>query len=1041
MRQVLTTLAIVAAAVLLALWLADAASAERPDRPRVLQVVASPELSCALTEAGRAICWPFDVFTDGELFPETEYVAVDVDRQYACAVRADGGANCVETWDDAYGGPPRVDDPSVIRSTESVDGDFISISVDNLDPTWDGGMTRYSSCGLTRDQRIRCQHRDRDDAMLLSGRFTAVDHDAEVVCGIRTDASLACAGAAWARAVPVGAFQALSVTSVVACALDLDGRIHCWGAAQRDQADGLVWVPALLDPPDGAFRSLSIQRNFACAVRHDDALVCWGGVPAEVTLGAGGDYRSVSTARGHVCAVAVDARVACWGIVWPDWSKQPSSHSPPQPPNGERWSPVKRTSGPPWIDRGRCQLADDGAVACRWYSQGTPMGRYAALVGASGYRTERWCALSSAGQATCWGSTGDRPATDPPNLRYRSMELPDNYGCGLTTDGAIACWGDNSDGQADAPPGRHQSVSVGPRHACALNLDGRVACWGDNSDGQTDVPEGRFTRIGAAGSVASHSCALAADGEMRCWGLTNFGYPFNPAWGRFVDITVGPQSACGLRRDGGIVCSTYQGQEYWSGTYDSIYRAGTHVCGARRSGGTTCRDVEYPHGYGGASTSLLDFTVLSSGADIRSRTTIPAADRAAGVAPVRGAMAVRRLADGRAEVAFRTSDGRLILPQPSIALEYDLPEWLDPRNTSSRVLWTSGPIVVDGQRLGRIVASGPIGRRAPQFTFRFQSVNGDRIPVGGSLLSGSAPVGVWLESAEFEVSRRIVDVAVSGGTSCRLDAAGVINCSWGGSWAFVEPQRYGWRYTDLLNARCARTVADTIHCVSYVSWGMWPGYRLITNHGEGLDLASNTLQTCVLRLNREIECDRGPAPPEGRHDSLSAADRHMCAISVEPETRGSLRCWGDQRDAPSPSPTESYLSVSASGRNTCAITDGIEREAVGRVVCWGDDEHGLTSHPDGLFLAVSVGEDFACALTDASRIVCWGRADERDGVLDAPSGRFTSLSVQGGYSRHGCAIEANGSAVCWGAGQACPGLGHGHVWRLTYERPTIARCD
>ena len=55
------------------------------------------------------------------------------------------------------------------------------------------------------------------------------------------------------------------------------------------------------------------------------------------------------------------------------------------------------------------------------------------------------------------------------------------------------------------------------------------------------------------------------------------------------------------------------------------------------------------------------------------------------------------------------------------------------------------------------------------------------------------------------------------------------------------------------------------------------------------------------------------------------------------------------------------------------------------------------------------GREHSCTITAAQTILCWG--SNRMGQLDAPSGRFTSISA-GRY--HTCALDVRGEVTCWG---------------------------
>ena len=122
-------------------------------------------------------------------------------------------------------------------------------------------------------------------------------------------------------------------------------------------------------------------------------------------------------------------------------------------------------------------------------------------------------------------------------------------------------------------------------------------------------------------------------------------------------------------------------------------------------------------------------------------------------------------------------------------------------------------------------------------------------------------------------------------------------------------------------------------------------------------------------------------------------------------------------------PAEEALTLSAgeivaAGRNhSCGV------RADGTVTCWGSNKHlvyhdsqprwiadGKLDAPSGRFLSMTVGSSHSCGVRVDRTIACWG--SDSNGQLNAPSGQF--LSMTAGFS-HSCSVRVDQSVVCWGS--------------------------
>ncbi len=189
---------------------------------------------------------------------------------------------------------------------------------------------------------------------------------------------------------------------------------------------------------------------------------------------------------------------------------------------------------------------------------------------------------------------------------------------------------------------------------------------------------------------------------------------------------------------------------------------------------------------------------------------------------------------------------------------------------------------------------------------------------------------------------------------------------------------------------------------------------------------------------------------------ISAGGFHTCGMT----SGGAAYCWGSgeygqlghgQTDAssipvavsaPSGDPTLTFSSISAGGRSTCGLVSS------GAAYCWGYGDDGQLGHADTaassipiavaapsgdralIFSKISAGTVNTCGVTLSGAAYCWGdgeygqlgRGDTEASTAPASVSastdgnvNFSSITV-GGF--HTCGLTSNGSAYCWGSGNA-----------------------
>ena len=289
-----------------------------------------------------------------------------------------------------------------------------------------------------------------------------------------------------------------------------------------------------------------------CVLTTDSGIKCWGDnvvgqvgdgttierhAPTDVQ-GLSGPVTAVDAGDAHTCALTADGHVQCWGR---------NEHGQ----LGRGTTNDLFTANPTPVD----VCADE---AC----EGPLLDIVFITTGDS-----HTCALTSTGQAKCWGlndhgQNGDAATTSRsapvdvvnPEGGFVSLEAGAFHTCGLTESGGVMCWGKNGEGQlgddracypdCTTPIGvvgldsGVASVVAAGLHTCALKTDGGMMCWGFNFDGQLghDSPdhisivpvqvaglESGVAAIAANGIFRGHTCALMTSGGVKCWGDNAYG--------------------------------------------------------------------------------------------------------------------------------------------------------------------------------------------------------------------------------------------------------------------------------------------------------------------------------------------------------------------------------------------------------------------------------------------------------------------------------------------------------------------------------------
>ncbi|MFN7003541.1 MAG: RCC1 domain-containing protein [Roseinatronobacter sp.] len=192
---------------------------------------------------------------------------------------------------------------------------------------------------------------------------------------------------------------------------------------------------------------------------------------------------------------------------------------------------------------------------------------------------------------------------------------------------------------------------------------------------------------------------------------------------------------------------------------------------------------------------------------------------------------------------------------------------------------------------------------------------------------------------------------------------------------------------------------------------------------------------------------------------VAVGANHTCAVAQS----GSVWCWGENSGGAIGDgtlvrrlvPTRvvdldgPHVAVAVGEGFSCALSES------GAVHCWGRNTRGqlgdgTTSNSvrpvpvRGLqsgVQAITAGAGSACAINAQGRVLCWG--ENSDGQLGdgSTTARSRPVRVQGlggdvqaisAGSRHACALNRNGRAMCWGANR------RGQLGDGTYTRRLVA---
>ncbi len=236
---------------------ADGKKIRRLGLPRehtFVDVVAGAYSACGLTEEGEVKCWGHDNEGYVTETPEGTWESIHGNNWGTCATAGAGDWTC---WGNPY--PQETGPPQGQRFLQLEGAD-------------------WSFCGITESQELLCWGRnDIQQAEPPLGTYTEIVAGDIGYSAKSTEGEWVWWGRNWYGEgdIPTDIeIIDLAFGSYHGCALDPQGKVHCWGAVDPDGEEPYRWQ---LDvPEDETFVSIDANLWHTCGVTTEGDVRCWG---------------------------------------------------------------------------------------------------------------------------------------------------------------------------------------------------------------------------------------------------------------------------------------------------------------------------------------------------------------------------------------------------------------------------------------------------------------------------------------------------------------------------------------------------------------------------------------------------------------------------------------------------------------------------------------------------------------------------------------------------------------------------------------------
>ncbi len=636
---------------------------------------------------------------------------------------------------------------------------------------------------------------------------------------------------------------------------------------------------------------------------------------------------------------------------------------------------------------------------------------------------------STSWPATLWigdGSSGQGGVLDLPSRwtphaatvangqTFTSVDGMGGRFCGIAADSSVWCWGDNSNTQLSTGSANPQPVpaavqslptgstwsqiAVSSTTQCAIRSDpghvGELWCWGAGVYGQLGTGGSPSlsapVRVGSGswGSVAASNktfCAISSVAQLFCWGGDDAG---QAGIGSTTTTVSSPTAVSGT-----------------SATWSSVAGGTEHLCGIRTDGTAWCwgNGASGRLGNGATSNSNVPVAVGGSPTGTAWSTLAPLGEASCGLRNDHtiwcwGSDYYGELGDGTSSSSHNTST---------------------PVRSGSSSSWNS--LGAGGQGACAVDSSSKL------YCWGGNSIG--QVGVGsrtGSVTPPALVTGTW--SA----------VAVSIDSACALTGTGQVWC-----WGNNGTGQLGWGTAGngttlpvLLNApqRVLTLGAGSSHSCA-VAYGTQALYCWGENGSGQLGVGDSTIRSFATQVGTATDWF-----------AVSGGGRHTCGIRAVTPGAGTLWCWGDNyagaigQSSSSTVPKQvgtasDWTAVTTGDSSSCGLRNG------GQLWCFGYNNVGQLGLGDttaraapvqvgsATWIGVSLGTSHACGIQTGGVLYCWGSAaNGRLGngsttasstspvAVSTGSGRPSTWSQVDAGNSHTCAIAADSTAWCWGAG-------------------------
>ena len=417
--------------------------------------------SCGLRPDRTISCWGQFPVTPP---PPGPFAEVTVTGEGACALRDDGTAACWQLTGDLQLTPP----PGPFKQVRG-----------------NGGL----ACGITRDDVIVCWGPRAATVSPPAGRFRKLEMS-DRVCALSMEGAVVCwdtSPASPPYTTPSGLYVDFHFRSGQGCGVRRDGSFDCWGFNQFGEGS----LPE---------RDSFIRISQGCALDRAGGVECWNVDWQRQPAWPAGPFVDIDGVARFGCALTGEGVAKCW-------SNETFTPPPLEPPAGHRYSKVRA------VNRNICGiLRDTQALEC-WgeplpFAQQPPLGKFTDFLGGG----PEGCGIRSDGRIQCWDTDGQSAVvrgTVPAGTFKQVIYIATGAGCALSTAGEVSCWGFVPNVPA-APLGPFVQIAPSGDGVVALRPDGALVSFGF---GRPPVlPSGKFVQL------STRSCALDDVGALKCWG-------------------------------------------------------------------------------------------------------------------------------------------------------------------------------------------------------------------------------------------------------------------------------------------------------------------------------------------------------------------------------------------------------------------------------------------------------------------------------------------------------------------------------------------